>query len=878
MVFKIFKLASIQESVSAGDDFVPPQRLRTKAASQPSGLTHRTSSDSLSPQTKAGTGSNASSSYSHNSSPTSSPKQDEEDAFLSGQGSSGQLDGVDYLLNRMSCSSNVPPSTTNIHTNNVIMNGATTQNNFLTVSSEETTKGLSQTPVNAHSRKRLPSGSLIRPYHHYKVFYCGDNRYNLLHDIAVDQFVLSKSTRMYKIGKSAPIDRLNLSSMSVTKQRSNISMISAESYNQRENSCFLKAPEINLSLNNDEDCILQNVNPVPSNRNNFDEFNDIQQANSFSVSSSLIETAHRVPTSIGQQLYNPPSGLNSSFSNNDTSFSNQLYNSNDEPSSLDIIITPGETEKTPVTTQPESLPNAPYYRSSVNLNYLSPFLPPNNNNNMNNQQKNFGSSATIESKSSSSSSSSSLTGRSHNTSFFGSATSFAEGIETTVIHPIDITRFLPTQSHATQIPTTSKITSKHDFVNNYAHITDEIVFVAAGFDNTFFLSQSGRIWSCGENSCQQLGHPGNDLAEIPDAQFLHIKEIISRGEHTLFLAHDNISLYTCGSNRFGQCGIGSPDQEITKLTKVSKQVGPIQQVVCGYDHTVILTFDHQVYMCGDNSDFQLGNSFPPTVNELTKLDTSRFTKSRIVKVQAGDYHTMLLTANGEVFVTGSNNYGEIGSGGPVENFTLLKEIIHRFNANICDIYSNSLTSYLRDVNGSFYVMGDNQYGHAAVGYAMDIIPPTRSEILSDPNILDIYVGKCHLVYTKKSKRSPQEVEVYSIGLNEFNQLGIESEGPDDHHTVPVRLLDLETIYQYQRKRWRTKRMNIVCSTYSTVVYFTTRNENEVSELFKLLMLRLVCPEKWEVASAGKKLEMGFDVDLNDNIWKFDDIAIVTQSN
>ncbi|KAF0977661.1 hypothetical protein FDP41_002983 [Naegleria fowleri] len=965
----------------------------------------------------------SSTSRSHNSSPSSSPKHEDDDAFNTmtpGTNSgSASLDGLDYLLlghhspgrggvvhtpsssthplqySTTVGSTAVVGATTTIHSswNNPHSHLATSANmhpydlqqqqHFLNIpsynnprfSTESSTgsKGLSTTPVDAHHpKKHLPSGSLIRPYHHYKIFYCGDNRYNLLHDIAVDQFVLSKSTRLYKIGKSAPIDRLSLSNSKITSTRrsSNSAHNPSQHHHHQQQqqpkniqqqqhsfnnfhhhhplqvtssaattdmfttsadhhhdgmmvdgntdaSFLLKPPAISLSLADDDSSML--LSTMEQQSLPTEDFMDIQQASSFSISSSLLNIAP-MPTSIGQQLlYSlsttannlPPSNLCNNGQNHAPSINDHpdchmkdddnyhmLYNTNDERDLFQHHHRQQQQHLDPSFIMYHN--PQPYFKSSVDsVTYLSPFLnnPTMDNPISNNLSTDIATNGVYLTKMSSNHSSSSEknpfgshssngTSSSSNksgsrSSIFGSSSSFAEGIETTVIHPIDIHRFLSSSSSVMTAATT-KTNSGHMFANNFSYITEEIIFVAAGFDSTFFLSQSGRIWSCGENACHQLGHPGNDLDEIRDAQFLNIKEIFSRGEHTLFLANDNMTLYSCGSNRYGQCGVGTFDPEIRSLARVKNNnfgtVQQILQVVCGYDHTVVLSADHNVYMCGDNTDFQLGNSFPQHVNTLTKLDTTKFTKSRIVKVQAGDYHTIALTASGEVFVTGSNNYGEIGSTGTKECFTLLTELYKSFgNITITDIFSNSLTSYLRDSNGNFYVMGDNQYGHAAVGFAKDVIPPMRSTILSDPDVLDIYVGKCHLVYTKRSKKSPQDVEVFSLGLNEFNQLGIESAGADDHHITPVRLLDLETIYQYQQKRWRTKRMNIVCSTYATIVYFTQRNEQETTELFRLLMLCLIQPDKWFKAVEGKKkLEMGFDLlgIEGGNVNNFADISML----
>ena len=904
-VFKFNSTASTESASSNMDDFSPPQRMRGSIVSG-TNTTPTTSSTTSSPTTtenshhpfvRSSSAPNTSQSKSHqsssssvisnNTSPSTSPKHSDDDAChlntVQIEGNPSPLDNflVKVYNDQQNSLSSIDPTPNQPNVNHATHQTNSNNNSGGSLNSSKT-RGLSQTPVYATSgngsRKRLPNGTLIRPYHHYKMFYCGDNRYNLLSNIAVDQFILSRSTRLYKIGKSAPVDKLalNSSNRSITKTRPYTRQGSAKTMSYIENTLSTR----NLANGSDSQLpSLYSSEPVEedddvlfeANRNSTSlEDLDIEAANSYSVSSSLLDTVRQVPL-VGQQIFSamndqqdPISLLSINQQNTDEDCHEKYPQySYDEKNRLDI------TPAISTTTIPGS--NIPT-KTSFNKNYLSPFASNTSNNSAGSQNP-------FESISSSSSSDS-QSNISMN-SLSASNTSFIEGIETTVIHPIDMYQLLATSSKTSLVHNVPAVTSKTTSQTLVAdNLSEEIIFIATGFDSTYFLSHSGRVWSCGENSCHQLGHDSNELAEIPNIQFLNIKEIYSRGEHTLFLSQDNISLYACGNNKQGQCGVGSELQQISTVTPVAGKIGSIQQVVCGYDHTVVLTADYQVYMCGDNTDYQLGGTFPQNINILTRLDTSTFTKSRIVKIQAGDYHTILLSANGEVFVSGSNNYGEIGSFGPKQFFSLQTELIKKFGACICDILSNSLTSYFRDVQGNVYVMGDNQYGHAAVGYAMDVIPPTRSEILSDPDIVDINVGKCHLVYTKRSRRSPQDVEVYSVGLNEFNQLGIESVGIDDHYTTPVRLLDLETIYQYQRKRWRTKHMNIVCSTYSTIFYFTQRNETEVVELLRLLMLRLVLPDKWLKAVDGlKKLEMGFDLDVeSDKIWKFNDITITTTTN
>jgi alpha-tubulin suppressor-like RCC1 family protein len=53
-----------------------------------------------------------------------------------------------------------------------------------------------------------------------------------------------------------------------------------------------------------------------------------------------------------------------------------------------------------------------------------------------------------------------------------------------------------------------------------------------------------------------------------------------------------------------------------QLSKVPTELPPLLMFSCGWKHNVFLTRDHQVYVCGDSSDGQMGpdqeSCFVPT--------------------------------------------------------------------------------------------------------------------------------------------------------------------------------------------------------------------------------------------------------------------------
>lgn len=87
----------------------------------------------------------------------------------------------------------------------------------------------------------------------------------------------------------------------------------------------------------------------------------------------------------------------------------------------------------------------------------------------------------------------------------------------------------------------------------------------------------------------------------------------------------------------------------------------IVQLACGISHSIAINEWGQAYAWGSNTVGQLGIENINYHQTLPKIIKEISTK-HIVQIACGDFHSLCLTNNGELYSWGSNKYGQLGLG------------------------------------------------------------------------------------------------------------------------------------------------------------------------------------------------------------------------
>jgi len=216
-----------------------------------------------------------------------------------------------------------------------------------------------------------------------------------------------------------------------------------------------------------------------------------------------------------------------------------------------------------------------------------------------------------------------------------------------------------------------------------------IIQVAAGAEFSLFLKDDGTVWACGHNGHGQFGIGTNSSSNVPVlvnglSDIVHI----SAGEwHALFVKNDG-TVYSSGRNQYGQLGDGT---QVDKNFPVVSFIDNVIQADAGGIHSVFLKNDGTVYTCGLNSggnnDGQLGDG--TTIDRSTPVQViASWGTKKIVYAVATREHTLYLTEDGQIWASGRNNYGQLGTG----VFSAANAIIPIQSAAVCNALSVSASS------------------------------------------------------------------------------------------------------------------------------------------------------------------------------------------
>ena len=183
----------------------------------------------------------------------------------------------------------------------------------------------------------------------------------------------------------------------------------------------------------------------------------------------------------------------------------------------------------------------------------------------------------------------------------------------------------------------------------------QIVKIATSKENSYILLSDGSLWGTGSNQHETLGKTDDyDVDGFIKVFDSDIADVFPGYDFCFVLKTDG-SLWGTGRNNKGQLGLGNNSD------KISYEKIPLDGVVAvsaGYSYSLALKADGSVWATGNNEYGRLGTNDKDDQNTFTEVIGSDSSESKVVAISAGGSHSLILKADGSVWATGANMYGQ----------------------------------------------------------------------------------------------------------------------------------------------------------------------------------------------------------------------------
>lgn len=210
-----------------------------------------------------------------------------------------------------------------------------------------------------------------------------------------------------------------------------------------------------------------------------------------------------------------------------------------------------------------------------------------------------------------------------------------------------------------------------------------VVDIVCGHDHSLFLTESGKVLSCGNGADGQTGLGHYKACSTPTLVEGDIKDEkivkISSASDTVLAINDKGDVFGWGNSEYFQLPLEQISQQVntpTYLPRIRKQVGAVKDVASAGSASMVLSENGEVFvwghgLLGKGPEFTFSQE--PSLIPMTLFGYSAFREDVKVSALSCGLTTMAAVNNyGDLYTWGKNQYGQLGLGHRYDQFHPMK--------------------------------------------------------------------------------------------------------------------------------------------------------------------------------------------------------------
>ncbi|KAJ5075751.1 claret isoform a [Anaeramoeba ignava] len=212
-----------------------------------------------------------------------------------------------------------------------------------------------------------------------------------------------------------------------------------------------------------------------------------------------------------------------------------------------------------------------------------------------------------------------------------------------------------------------------------------------------------------------------------------IQDIVS-GRYSIYLLTSNHNAYGIGSNQFGQLGLKKSQKQSKKPILIMKNVSKIFSGNSS-KNVFLLNSNQELFVSGNNEYGQLGLEESIKEENIYKLTKIRnIPKGKIIDIQCGYYHSIMLIENEnenpkrKLYSCGYYQFNGLGKDQNTYEFTEIKSSLFENDNIILEISCGDSHSLILTSKSKLIEFGYNQYGQLGTGDTNNQLIPIQIEL------------------------------------------------------------------------------------------------------------------------------------------------------